>query len=384
MRPEHTAELQGAVSRPERERLWRERRVFFCTPQAMDNDLKAGACAPESFVCVVIDEAHKATGNFAYVSVVREIAARSRRFRVLALSATPGTDVRKVQEVLRNLRVHKVEARATTTPRCEAHARAHARGHPLRAERRGARPARARVRARAAVRRPARGGVLRTKSSPSSADGLTHARGRCASAAARPATSTGTSARATSRSRSASSARSPRCATGASARCARSSTASTARTSRRSLAGRRRSASARPVRATARGRVRPVARAPQARQAARDPARALRARGRGGAARQGGAAAAPARPRARRRGRKSTTRAIVFSNLRSSVKEIVRALKAEPQLRAARAFVGQGGAGGGARRRAPRGGRRGSARRRPFAVRRSSGAGPTTPAERRR
>ena len=46
----------------------------------------------------VIDEAHKATGQHAYVQAVRMLRERSGGFRVLALSATPGRDPMAVQQ----------------------------------------------------------------------------------------------------------------------------------------------------------------------------------------------------------------------------------------------------------------------------------------------
>jgi hypothetical protein len=52
---EHTAELQGSVKPEERERLWSEKRVFYCTPQSMANDLQKGACDPAKIVCIVVD-----------------------------------------------------------------------------------------------------------------------------------------------------------------------------------------------------------------------------------------------------------------------------------------------------------------------------------------
>jgi len=71
--PEETAELRGSVPPKKRSELWFERRVFFCTPQTFANDLQKGTCdsgVVKKIVCVVIDEAHKATGKYAYV--VRE------------------------------------------------------------------------------------------------------------------------------------------------------------------------------------------------------------------------------------------------------------------------------------------------------------------------
>jgi len=94
-----TAYLEGSVSAAKRELLWKDRRVFFCTPQTLHNDLSAGICNARSIVCVVIDEAHRATSNYSYTTVIQELSRASGRFRVLALSATPGSDIRKIQNV---------------------------------------------------------------------------------------------------------------------------------------------------------------------------------------------------------------------------------------------------------------------------------------------
>ena len=51
---------------PERKRAWQAKRVFFLTPQVMSNDLSRGAFPALDVKCLVIDEAHKATGNHAY------------------------------------------------------------------------------------------------------------------------------------------------------------------------------------------------------------------------------------------------------------------------------------------------------------------------------
>ena len=114
--PEDTAEMQGGVGTQERERLWAERRVFYCTPQTFNNDISRGACDGSKVVCVVIDEAHKAKGDYAYSLVVKEIAAVSPAFRVLALSATPGKAMDDIQEVINNLMISKIEVRGEDEP----------------------------------------------------------------------------------------------------------------------------------------------------------------------------------------------------------------------------------------------------------------------------
>lgn len=94
-----TAHLEGSVASDKRENLWDKRRVFFCTPQTLVNDIIAGRCDATQIVCLVVDEAHKATNNYAYTIAVQEISAVSDRFRVLALSATPGSDTQRIQNV---------------------------------------------------------------------------------------------------------------------------------------------------------------------------------------------------------------------------------------------------------------------------------------------
>ena len=53
-----------------RDEIWESHRVVFSTPQTLSNDLTAGKCNGKRIVCLIIDEAHKATGNYAYVKIV--------------------------------------------------------------------------------------------------------------------------------------------------------------------------------------------------------------------------------------------------------------------------------------------------------------------------
>lgn len=77
----------------------------------MQNDLNRGTCPAEKVVLLVIDEAHRATGNHAYCEVIRELRQRNQRFRVLALTATPGADTKTVQQVVQNVLVSRIEIR---------------------------------------------------------------------------------------------------------------------------------------------------------------------------------------------------------------------------------------------------------------------------------
>ena len=106
-----TTMLTGGISPGLRAEEWQSKRVFFMTPQTIINDLKTGICDPKRLVLLVVDEAHRATGNYAYVEVVTFLKRFNSSFRVLALTATPGASIEKVQEVIDGLGISRVEIR---------------------------------------------------------------------------------------------------------------------------------------------------------------------------------------------------------------------------------------------------------------------------------
>ena len=106
-----TTMLTGGIPSGLRAEEWQIKRVFFMTPQTIINDLQSGICDPKRLVLLVVDEAHRATGNYAYVKVVSFLKRFNSSFRVLALTATPGASVEKVQEVIDGLGISRVEIR---------------------------------------------------------------------------------------------------------------------------------------------------------------------------------------------------------------------------------------------------------------------------------
>ena len=108
--PHETAVMTGKIKASERKELWKSRRVFYCTPQTVQKDILAAcgsgdqdrpadeetdletAQAFSKVVCLVLDEAHKATGDYAYTRVVDLLdRAAGAKFRIVGLSATPPT-----------------------------------------------------------------------------------------------------------------------------------------------------------------------------------------------------------------------------------------------------------------------------------------------------
>ncbi|KAL6855854.1 P-loop containing nucleoside triphosphate hydrolase protein [Trichoderma novae-zelandiae] len=106
-----TTLLTGDIPPALRSDEWEKRRVFFMTPQTLLNDLSHGYADPKSISLMVIDEAHRAVGEYAYAKATKLIRRFSNSFRVLALTATPGSKVETVQEVIDNLGISHCEIR---------------------------------------------------------------------------------------------------------------------------------------------------------------------------------------------------------------------------------------------------------------------------------
>ncbi|OAR01115.1 hypothetical protein LLEC1_03568 [Akanthomyces lecanii] len=106
-----TTLLTGDIQPVLREEEWEKRRVFFMTPQTLLNDLSHGYADPKSICLIVVDEAHRAVGEYAYAKVAKLIRRFSKSFRVLALTATPGSKIETVQEIIDNLGISHCEIR---------------------------------------------------------------------------------------------------------------------------------------------------------------------------------------------------------------------------------------------------------------------------------
>ncbi|RDA94477.1 hypothetical protein CP533_2290 [Ophiocordyceps camponoti-saundersi (nom. inval.)] len=106
-----TTLLTGNIPPPLRVDEWKNKRVFFMTPQTLLNDLSHGYADPKSISLMVVDEAHRAVGEYAYAKAVKFIRRFSNSFRVLALTATPGSKIETVQEIIDNLGISHCEIR---------------------------------------------------------------------------------------------------------------------------------------------------------------------------------------------------------------------------------------------------------------------------------
>jgi ERCC4-related helicase/ERCC4-type nuclease len=101
----------GETPPEERRTGWAGSRACFATPQAVKNDLLAGRYTLSDVTLLVVDECHRAVGNYAYVFIARRYMETAADPLILAMTASPGGDREKVQEVCANLSITQVETR---------------------------------------------------------------------------------------------------------------------------------------------------------------------------------------------------------------------------------------------------------------------------------
>ncbi|MFB6203398.1 MAG: DEAD/DEAH box helicase [Candidatus Nanohaloarchaea archaeon] len=106
--------MTGDTPPDERYRLWKDRDVFFATPQVVENDLIANEVPVEDFSLVIFDEAHRATGEYSYVFISEKM-----RCQRLALTASPGGGKDQIMEVAENLGIENFEVRTEEDPDVE-------------------------------------------------------------------------------------------------------------------------------------------------------------------------------------------------------------------------------------------------------------------------
>ena len=101
----------GEVSPSARKESWKDGRVIVSTPQVIENDLNEGRMTLTDVDLIIFDEAHRAVGDYAYVSIGRRYQQRVDGL-VLGMTASPGYDVSKIAEVCENLGITGVEIRS--------------------------------------------------------------------------------------------------------------------------------------------------------------------------------------------------------------------------------------------------------------------------------
>ncbi|MBT7062445.1 DEAD/DEAH box helicase family protein [Candidatus Woesearchaeota archaeon] len=118
---EHKKEIisiTGTTPAKDREKIYSNAKIIIATPQTIKHDILAGRIDLKEFKLLIFDEAHRAIGDYAYVSIAKYFA-KIKTNRILALTASPGTDQDKIKEICANLHISNIELRNKTHPEVE-------------------------------------------------------------------------------------------------------------------------------------------------------------------------------------------------------------------------------------------------------------------------
>jgi Fanconi anemia group M protein len=115
---EQTASVTGKTLPEYRSAVWNQRRIrlLFATPEVVKNDLSEGRLSLSDFSLLVFDEAHRAVKDYAYTSIATQYIQQSSNPLLLALTASPGAERKRVQEVCDNLLIENIEYRTEDDP----------------------------------------------------------------------------------------------------------------------------------------------------------------------------------------------------------------------------------------------------------------------------
>ncbi|MDE1865540.1 MAG: DEAD/DEAH box helicase [Candidatus Micrarchaeota archaeon] len=104
--------LTGSISRSKRAEMVANSRVIAATPQTFSNDMKNGRINLEDYGIVVFDECHRAVGRYAYTYIADECKVRG--VQMLGLTASPGSDRKKINALIETLGIDNIEIRIST------------------------------------------------------------------------------------------------------------------------------------------------------------------------------------------------------------------------------------------------------------------------------
>ncbi len=112
--PELFAELTlftGKTPAEKRQELWERADIIFSTPQCISNDLRNNLYSLEEVSLLVEDEAHRCFQNYSYTYVAQKYKEQAKNPKILGLTASPGVDKKKIEQIAKNLQIEAIELR---------------------------------------------------------------------------------------------------------------------------------------------------------------------------------------------------------------------------------------------------------------------------------
>ncbi|MDD4251060.1 MAG: DEAD/DEAH box helicase [Candidatus ainarchaeum sp.] len=101
--------ITGTTKPLQRKEYYFTKKVITATPQTIENDILNGLITFKDFNLIIFDEAHRAIGDYAYVFINLQIQKQNQNALIVALTASPGNQEEKIQDVCRNLSITNIE-----------------------------------------------------------------------------------------------------------------------------------------------------------------------------------------------------------------------------------------------------------------------------------
>ncbi|MFX0004656.1 MAG: helicase-related protein [Promethearchaeota archaeon] len=102
---EKYAILTGKTLPEQRVDIFTEHQILFYTPQTLRNDLVNRKYTLKDTILIIFDEAHHATGDYAYIMIADEFVDHNPDGIILGLTASPGASKKKISSLCQNLHV---------------------------------------------------------------------------------------------------------------------------------------------------------------------------------------------------------------------------------------------------------------------------------------
>ena len=103
--------LTGQIPASKREAVWRESTFIFATPQVIANDIEASRYTLNDVQLLVFDEAHRCVKDYDYTRLALAYQRVAESPLILGLTASPGGQRARIQEICENLFIKQVETR---------------------------------------------------------------------------------------------------------------------------------------------------------------------------------------------------------------------------------------------------------------------------------
>ena len=105
--------VTGKISPSTRKIIWDNKtiKLIFATPEVIRNDLNESRLNLKDFGLIVFDEAHRAIKDYAYTLISKKYMEQSPNPLIVAMTASPGSDKNRIQQICNNLYIEHIEYR---------------------------------------------------------------------------------------------------------------------------------------------------------------------------------------------------------------------------------------------------------------------------------